>query len=144
MNAPRNRPDAPARPSLRDFDASTDRNGQDFGQDEARDVGRPDRLQHALDSDPSWQAETARVASGFPRQDSIGGGDIASVEATEAETPAANLRRISDPSPASDASPDSKASPASKASLPSKASPASNSSPDSAPRPAASGSKETL
>ncbi|WP_082507959.1 hypothetical protein [Methylobacterium sp. Leaf113] len=132
MNAPRNRPDAPARPSLRDFDAYTDRNGQDFGQDEARDVGRPDRLQHALDSDPSWQAETARVASGFPRQDSIGGGDVASVEATEAETPAANLRRISDPSPASDAS------------LSSKASPNSNSSPDSNPRPAASGSKETL
>lgn len=94
-------PDAiPAkRPSLRDFDPYTDRNGGDFGQDEARDVGRPQALQHELESDPSWQAETARVASDFQRLDSTGGGSVASVEATEAETPAENLRHISDPSP---------------------------------------------
>lgn len=87
------------RPNLRDFDPYTDRNGQDFGQDEARDVGRPETLQRELESDPSWQAETARVASDFQRLDSTGGGSIASVEATEAETPAENLRHISDPSP---------------------------------------------
>ena len=69
------------------------------GSDEARDVGRPETLQRELESDPSWQAETARVASDFQRLDSTGGGSIASVEATEAETPAENLRHISDPSP---------------------------------------------
>ena len=88
-----------ARPNLRDFDAYADRNGQDFGQDEARDVGRPAELQHSLQSDPSWQAETVRVASEFQRLDSVAGGSIASVEATEAETPAENLRHISDPTP---------------------------------------------
>lgn len=87
------------RPNLREFDAYTDRNGQDFGQDEARDVGRPAELQHSLQSDPSWQAETARIASGFPRLDSVAGGSVASVEATEAETPPENLRHISDPTP---------------------------------------------
>ena len=87
------------RPNLREFDAYADRNGQDFGQGEARDVGRPAELQHALQSDPSWQAETARIASGYPRLDSVAGGSIASVEATEAETPPENLRHISDPTP---------------------------------------------
>ena len=95
------RDDSPraTRPNLREFDAYADRNGQDFGQDEARDVGRPAELQHSVQSDPSWQAETARIASGYSRLDSVGGGSIASVEATEAETPAENLRHISDPSP---------------------------------------------
>ena len=99
MNDTRKPSDAPARPNLRDFDPYTDRNGQDLGQDEARDVGLPDRLQHTLQSDPGGDAEAARIASGFPRQDAISGGSIASVEAVEAATPPENLRRISDPSP---------------------------------------------
>jgi hypothetical protein len=92
-------PDDPKRserPNLRDLDASTDRNGQDLGQDEARDVGRPAELQRELESDPSWQAETARIASGHPRLDSVAGGSNASVEATEAETPPENLRHLGD------------------------------------------------
>jgi hypothetical protein len=88
----------PQRPSLRDFDAYADRNGQNFGQDNPHDLARPAELQDALARDPSWQAETARLASGHARIDSIEGGSIATSEATEAETPAENLRRISDPS----------------------------------------------
>jgi hypothetical protein len=88
----------PHRPSLRDFDAYADRNGQDFGQENPRDLARPAELQDALARDPSWQAETARLASGHARIDSVEGGSIATSEATEAETPAENLRRISDPS----------------------------------------------
>lgn len=52
------------RSSLRDFDAHSDRNGQDLGQDDARDVARPAELQRRLESEPDWQAETARIASG--------------------------------------------------------------------------------
>lgn len=85
------------RPSLRDFDAYADRNGQDLGQDSPLDVGRPAKLQSLLAEDPGWQAETARTASGFPRQDSLSGGSIETSEATAAETPPENLRRISDP-----------------------------------------------
>ncbi|KQP29968.1 hypothetical protein ASF49_14955 [Methylobacterium sp. Leaf104] len=99
MNDPRKPSEAPSRPNLRDFDPYTDRNGQGLGQDEARDVGLPDRLQHTLQSDPGWPAEAARIASDFPRQDAIAGGSVASVEAVEAATPPENLRRISDPSP---------------------------------------------
>lgn len=84
--------------SLRDFNAYADRNGQDFGQDSPLDVARPADLQRALQEDPGWQAQTARTASGFDRRDSIAGGSVESVEATEAETPPENLRRISDPS----------------------------------------------
>ncbi|AWN38732.1 hypothetical protein [Methylobacterium radiodurans] len=96
---PKTRPDA-AEPhdSLRSFDAYADRNGQDLGQDEARDVARPARLQQGMAESPDWQAEMARIASGFPRRDATGGGSIASVEATEAETPPENLERISNPS----------------------------------------------
>ena len=86
------------RPSLRDFDPYTDRNGQDFGQDSPLDVARPDTLQRELASDPSWQAEVARIASDQPRLDAIAGGSIATSEATAAETPPENLRRISDAS----------------------------------------------
>lgn len=86
------------RPNLKEFDAYTDRNGQDFGQDEARDVGRPAELQRELESDPGWQAETARIASGHQRLDSVAGGSTASVEATEAETPPENLRHLGDAS----------------------------------------------
>ena len=99
MSDTRKPSDAPARPNLRDFDPYTDRNGQDLGQDEARDVGLPDRLQHALQSDPGGEAEAARIASDFPRRDAVSGGSIASVEEVEAATPPENLRHISDPSP---------------------------------------------
>ncbi len=89
----------PTHDSLRDFNAHADRNGQDLGQDSPLDVARPAELERARQEDPSWQAETARTASGFHRRDSTEGGTVGSVEATEAETPSENLRRISDPSP---------------------------------------------
>ncbi|WP_019906772.1 hypothetical protein [Methylobacterium sp. 77] len=78
------------RPSLKDFDAYTDRNGQDLGQDDARDIGIPARTQHDLKSDPSGESETARIASGMPGQDAT--------DETEAETPPENLRHIGDAS----------------------------------------------
>ncbi|AWN44543.1 hypothetical protein U8607_08050 [Methylobacterium durans] len=74
------------RESLKDFDAYADRNGQDLGGDSPLDVGVPSRTQRDLRSDPSGEAESARLASGFPRQDAT--------DATEAETPPENLRRI--------------------------------------------------
>jgi len=86
------------RPNLREFDASANHNGQDLGQDEARDVSRPAKLEREMHSDPSSQAETARIASGSQRVDSVSGGSTASVEATEAETPPENLRHIGDAS----------------------------------------------
>ncbi|MEH3145676.1 MAG: hypothetical protein PGN34_10065 [Methylobacterium frigidaeris] len=86
------------RPNLRDFDAYADRNGQDLGQDDPSDLARPADLQRRLNGDPDWDAETARVASDRQRLDSTAGGSIETVEATEAETPEENLRRISDPS----------------------------------------------
>ncbi|MGU3537938.1 hypothetical protein [Methylobacterium sp. A54F] len=91
-------PSKDARPSLREFDAYTDRNGQDLGEDSPLDVGRPEAMKRAREEDPSWQAETARVASDFQRVDAVQGGSVASVEATEAETPPENLRHISDAS----------------------------------------------
>lgn len=72
--------------SLKEFDANADRNGQDLGQDSPLDVGLPQRTQADLKSDPSGQAEAARIASGTPRQDAT--------DATEAETPPENLRRL--------------------------------------------------
>lgn len=78
--------DSRQRPSLKEFDAYADRNGQDMGQDSASDVGIPARTQADLKSDPEGQAETARIASGTPRQDAT--------DATEAETPPENLRRL--------------------------------------------------
>ncbi len=80
------------RPSLKDFDAYADRNGQDFGQDNARDIGLPARTQADLKSDPAGDAETARLASGMTSEDAT--------DATEAETPPENLRHIGDASPA--------------------------------------------
>ncbi|GEP03226.1 hypothetical protein [Methylobacterium oxalidis] len=74
------------RESLKDFDAYADRNGQDLGGDSPLDVGVSARTQRDLRSDPSGQAESARLASGLPRQDAT--------DATEAETPPENLRRI--------------------------------------------------
>ncbi len=79
-----------SRPSLKAFDAYADRNGQDLGTDSPLDVGLPSRTQADLKSNPDGQAEAARIASGTPLQDAS--------EQTEAETPAENLRRISDPS----------------------------------------------
>lgn len=79
-----------SRPSLKEFDAYADRNGQDLGAESPLDVGIPARTQAALKRNPDGEAEAARLASGLPRQDAV--------EATEAETPAQNLRRISDPS----------------------------------------------
>jgi len=89
--------DKQARPSLRDFNPHADRNGQDFGQDDPLNVARPDDLQRELDCDPQGQAETARLASDRSRIDAVSGGSIGTVEASEAETPPENLKRISDP-----------------------------------------------
>jgi hypothetical protein len=105
-----NDPPRTARPNLREFDAYADRNGQDLGQDEARDVGRSAELQKAMETDPSWQAETARIASGHARLDSVAGGSIASVEATEAETPPETLRHLGDASSSPGTPPDRKTS----------------------------------
>ncbi|MCJ2081023.1 hypothetical protein [Methylobacterium sp. J-090] len=81
--------DAPReRPSLKDFDAYADRNGQDLGQDDARDIGLPARTQGDLKGNPSGEAETARIASGTPGSDAT--------DETEAETPARTLRQIGD------------------------------------------------
>jgi hypothetical protein len=48
MGQTRDDPPRTPRPNLREFDAYADRNAQDFGQDEARDVGRPAELQRAM------------------------------------------------------------------------------------------------
>lgn len=85
------------RPSLKDFDAYADRNGQNLGQEDARDIGLPSRTQADLRSNPMGEAETARIASGTPGEDAT--------DATEAETPAENLKHIGDAS-----QPDAKAS----------------------------------
>lgn len=86
------------RPSLRDFNAYADRNGQDFGQESPTDLARPAGLQSLLAEDPSGPAETARLASSQPRLDSIEGGSLETSVATAAETPAETIRHISDPS----------------------------------------------
>ncbi|MCJ2022986.1 hypothetical protein [Methylobacterium sp. J-067] len=78
--------DTNQRQSLKDFDAYADRNGQDLGQDSPLDVGLPQRTQADLKSDPSGESETARIASGTPGEDAT--------DATEAETPPENLRRL--------------------------------------------------
>ncbi|CAO4174723.1 hypothetical protein [Methylorubrum populi] len=91
-----------SRPSLKEFSAYADRNGQDFGTASPLDVGIPSRTQADLKSDPDGRAEAARIASGLPRQDAV--------DQTEAETPKENLRRISDPSTSpSPATPDDSA-----------------------------------
>ena len=78
--------DTNQRQSLKDFDAYADRNGQDLGQDSPLDVGLPQNTQADLKRDPSGDAEAARIASGMPGQDAT--------DATEAETPPENLRRL--------------------------------------------------
>jgi hypothetical protein len=84
--------------NLKSFDAYRDENGQFMGQDAPTDLARPSDLQRHMNSDPSWEAETARGASGFARIDSLEGGSIESSDQTAAETPAENIRRISDAS----------------------------------------------
>jgi hypothetical protein len=89
--------DEPKTENLKSFNAYRDENGQLMGQDEPTDVARPAELQRRMASDPSWQAETARVASGFARLDSVGGGSVETSDQTAAETPPENIARISDP-----------------------------------------------
>ena len=86
------------RPSLRSFNPHVDDNGQFMGQDSPLDIGHPPALQKHLNEDPNGPAETARLASGRPRLDSIEGGSIETSEATADETPPEHIRRISDPS----------------------------------------------
>ena len=74
------------RPSLKDFDAHADRNGQDLGQDSPLDVGLAQRTQADLKRDPAGDAEAARIASGTPGSDAT--------DATEAETPRENLEKL--------------------------------------------------
>jgi hypothetical protein len=74
------------RPSLKDFDANADRNGQDLGQDSPLDVGLAARTQADLKRDPAGDAEAARIASGTPGSDAT--------DATEAETPRENLDKL--------------------------------------------------
>ena len=78
------------RPSLKGFDAYADRNGQDNGEDDARDLAQPARTQADLERDPMGEAETARIASGRTLDDAT--------DATAAETPPENLRHIADAS----------------------------------------------
>lgn len=78
--------DETRRPSLKDFNATADRNGQDLGQDSALDVGLAGNTQWDLKRDPAGDAETARIASGTPGSDAT--------DATEAETPPENLRKL--------------------------------------------------
>ena len=86
------------RPSLRSFNLHADHNGQDLGQDSPLDVAHPADLQRHMNEGPNGPAETARLASDQQRLDSIEGGSIETSEATAAETPPENIRRISDPS----------------------------------------------
>ena len=74
------------RPSLKNLSAGTDRNGQDLGQVSPLDVGTAARTQADLKRDPAGEAETARIASGLSSEDAT--------DATEAETPPDNLRKI--------------------------------------------------
>jgi hypothetical protein len=86
------------RPSLRDFNPHADQNGQFMGQDSPVDLAHSADLQKHLNEDPGGGAETARLASSLQRRDSVEGGSIETSDATAAETPAENIRRISDPS----------------------------------------------
>mgnify|MGYP001807882282 FL=1 len=74
------------RPSLKEFNANTDRNGQDLGQDSPLDVGLAANTQTDLKRDPAGDAQAARIASGTPGSDAT--------DATEAETPPENLKKL--------------------------------------------------
>ena len=71
------------------FDPYPDRRGQGDGSEVS-----PAEYQRIIQEDPSWQAQEVRLSSDQPRLDSTSGGSIDSVNATEAETPPENLRRI--------------------------------------------------
>ncbi len=73
--------------SLRTFDADRDENGQRL-TDNPADQARVDDVQTQLMAEPTGDAETARLASGFTSDDAT--------EATEAETPPENIAHISD------------------------------------------------
>ena len=83
-------------PNLKSFNAHADENGQMMGQDSPLDVANAASLQHALDSDPSGEAETARPASGRSSE----GHD----EATAEEAPEAT-KRLGDASLGGDGAP---------------------------------------
>ena len=74
------------RPSLKNFNANADRNGQDLGQDSPLDVGLAATPPPALTRDPAGAAQAARTASGTPGSDAT--------DATEAETPPENLKKL--------------------------------------------------
>lgn len=74
------------RPSLKDFNANADRNGQNLGQDSPLDVGVAANTQADLKRDPAGDAQAARIASGTPGSDAT--------DATEAETPPENLKKL--------------------------------------------------
>jgi hypothetical protein len=86
------------KPSLRSFNPNVDENGQNFGQDDPLDVGRPDSLRRQLNRNPGGEAETARLASDRQRQDSLQGGSIATSEATAAESAPGVVERLGDAS----------------------------------------------
>lgn len=88
--------DQPQTKNLKSFDAYRDENGQMMGQDSPNDVARPADLQRLMNSDPGAESEIARLASDRSRLDSIEGGSVETSDATARETPAENIRRISD------------------------------------------------
>ena len=73
--------------SLKSFNADRDENGQGLSDNPA-DRALPDDIQGQLSAEPTGDADTARLASGFTSDDAT--------EATEAETPAENIAHISD------------------------------------------------
>ena len=79
--------DTAKKDSLKGFNAYRDENGQGLSDNPA-DRARPDDVQAQLSAEPLGDAETARLASGFPSDDAT--------EATEAETPPENIAHISD------------------------------------------------
>jgi hypothetical protein len=76
-------------PSLRDFDAYVDVNGQNMGQTDATEIADPARLKKHLESDVGAEAEMARLASGHRNEDAT--------DATEAEIAPETIALISDP-----------------------------------------------
>lgn len=73
--------------NLKDFSPYRDENGQGM-TDDPSDVARQDDVHAQLGQEPTGDAETARLASGFTGDDATA--------ATEAETPAENIAHISD------------------------------------------------
>lgn len=73
--------------SLKSFSPTRDENGQGM-TDNPADQARVDDVQAQLSAEPTGDAETARLASGFTSDDAT--------EATEAETPPENIAHIGD------------------------------------------------